>query len=269
MGRYDEAEQILKTGLTIRGKDASIHLELGNLYVQIGKLRDAIGEFRQAMAIEPRNPEPVRALAVALMEDGRMVNAESVLRNAIRSLDELKVWQLHLALCQLLIKLADDTGDSELCDEALKEANKAMTLANQQSETHFCCGIARYKMDDYRGALQCFKKCQALDQTRVDAEINARRVKKLLHQEQKRSRLMASLALSGIILAQLVLLWWWRLRYGADDTEMTLRSAKARLTITSTSCSRPQNECSCPFLVSIRKPSKSPKRSKTKPATLP
>ena len=225
MGRYADAEQILKAGMAIRSKDAAIHLELGNLYVQAEMLRDAISEFRQAMALEPRSSEPVRALAVALMEDGKIVDAETVLRNAIRSLDEFKLWPLHIVLCQLLVRLADETGDTDLCDEALKEANKAIKLANRQSDTHFCCGIVRFKVEDYRGALQCFKRCQKLDRTRVDAEINAQRVKKLLYREQKRSRLLASLTLSGIILAQLVLLWWWRLKYGVDEKHAMVTSA--------------------------------------------
>jgi Flp pilus assembly protein TadD len=224
MGRYEDAEQMLKKGLAIKGADAPLHLELGNLYVQTDKSRGAIGEFRQAMAIDPKNPEPVRALAVALMEGGRLVEAETVLRNAIRGLDESRRWRLHITLCQLLTRLADEAGDSELCGEALKEANSAMVLASKEPDVHFCCGIVRFKLEDYREALHYFRGCQKLDKSRVDAEINARKVKRFIVQEKLRSRRLASLTLSAIILGQLALLWWWRLKYGVDEKHAVVTS---------------------------------------------
>ena len=217
MGRYDEAEKVLKQGLSVDTANAALHLELGNLYIQIEKSRDAIAEYRQAMALDRRNPEPVRALAVALMESGKLGEAETVLRNAIRALDKLRRWRLHVTLCQLLTRLADETGDSQLCGEALKETNLALVLAADQPDAHFCCAIARYKMEDYRGARRHFRICQDLDESRVDAEINARIVKKFIVQENLRSRRLASFSLAAVILLQLGLLWWWRLQYHLDD----------------------------------------------------
>lgn len=217
MGRYDEAEKVLKQGLSVKTPDAALHLELGNLYLQTENSRGAIAEYRQAIALDRKNPEPVRALAVALMESGKLGEAEAVLRNAIRTLDKLRRWRLHVTLCQLLTRLADETGDSQLCGEALKEANLALILATNQPDAHFCCAIARYKMEDYRGAQRHFRICQELDESRVDAEINARIVKKFIVQEKLRSRLLASFSLAAVILLQLGLLWWWRLKYGADD----------------------------------------------------
>jgi tetratricopeptide (TPR) repeat protein len=217
MGRYDDAEKMLKQGLTVKGADAALHLELGNLYLQIEKYRDAIPEYRQAMALDRKNPEPVRALAVALMESGKLVEAEAALRNAIRMLDKERRWRLHVTLCQLLTRLADETGDSQLCSDALKEANLGLMLATKQPDAHFCCAIARYKMEDYRGALRHFKICQDLDESRVDAEINARVLKKFILHEKLRSRRLASFSLAAVILVQLSLLWRWRLEYGVDD----------------------------------------------------
>jgi Flp pilus assembly protein TadD len=219
MGRYDEAEMVLKRGLTAKHEDGPLHLELGNLYLQTERPRHAIGEFRQAIALDPRDPDPVRALAITLMEDGKMVEAESILRNAIHSFDESKRWRLHLALCQLLTRLADETGDSELCGEALKEATAALRIAGNHSDPYFFCGIVRFKLEDYRGALNSFRRCQKLDQARVDAEINARRVQVLIRRDRIRSRtsLITSIILCVIILAQLVLLWWWRVKYGVDE----------------------------------------------------
>jgi tetratricopeptide (TPR) repeat protein len=218
MGRYEEAELVLKKGLAIKREDGSIHLELGNLYLQTEKYMSAIAEFRQAISIDPRNPNPVRALAIALMESGKLAEAESILRMAIRTFDESKRWRLNLTLCQVLTRLADDTGDPDLCGEALSEATAALRIAADRSEPYFFSGIVRFKLDDYYGALDCFRHCQELDKNRIDAEINARRVKALLRRDRIRSRtsLWTSVILASIILAQLGLLWWCRIKYEAD-----------------------------------------------------
>src|ERR1017187_4292222 len=126
MGRYEEAEQVLRKGLTIKFQEASLHLELGNLFLQTERIKDATAEFRQAIALNPKDPEPVRALAISLMEAGKLVGAESVLRNAIRTFDEVRRWRLHLTLCQVLAKVADEVSDSELFNEAQKEATLAV-----------------------------------------------------------------------------------------------------------------------------------------------
>ena len=225
MGRYDDAETILKQGLSVKTADSALHLELGNLYLQIERSRDAISEYRQAIALDRKNPEAVRALAVALMDSGKLGEAEAVLRNAIRTLDKFRRWRLHVTLCRLLTRLADETGDSQLSGEALKEANLALTLAADQPDAHFCCAIARYKIEDYRGAQRHFKICQDLDESRMDAEINARLVKKYIVEEKLRSRRFASISLAAVILLQLGLLWWWRLKYGVDEKHAVVTGA--------------------------------------------
>jgi hypothetical protein len=90
----------------------------------------------------------------------------------------------------------------------LKEANLALTLAADQPDAHFCCAIARYKIEDYRGAQRHFKICQDLDKSRVDAEINSRLVKKFIVQKKLRSRRFASVSLAAVILLPLGMLWW-------------------------------------------------------------
>ena len=56
MGRYDEAEDRLREGLTVKSEEAALHLQLGNLYLQTDRPRDATSEFRQAAAIDPTDP---------------------------------------------------------------------------------------------------------------------------------------------------------------------------------------------------------------------
>lgn len=219
MGRYEEATAVLMKGVKVKPEDGSVHLELGNLYLQIENYGAAIAEFRQAKALDPRNPDPIRALAIALMESGKLREAESVLRTGIRTLDESKRWRLHLTLCQLLARLGEDTGDQDLCAEALIEASTALRISAGSADPHFFSGIVRFKLDDYQGALNCFRNCQKIDPSRIDAEINARRIKALLRRDRVRSKttLITSAILGGIMLAQLALLWWLRIKYGLRE----------------------------------------------------
>ncbi len=215
MGRYDEAAQVLGRGLAIKSDDATLHLEFGNLYLQTGKLREAIAQFRQAAALDPRYPDAVRALAIALMEDGKMIEAESALRIALRTFDESQRWRLHLTLCQLLIRLADETGNPELAQEAWAEVSLALRAAIKHPDPHFYAGIVQFKLEDYRGSLRCFRQCQKLDPSRVDAEINARRVSALIRQEKIRSKttIASSVVIGVVVISQLSLLWWGALKH--------------------------------------------------------
>ena len=216
MGRYDEAERRLKEGLTLKSGDAALHLQLGNLYLQTDRLKDATSEFRQAAAIDPTHPGAPQALAISLMESGKVVEAESVLRNAIRRFDEFKRWRLHLTLCQVLTQMAEETGNGALFEEALKEVNVALHLKPQHADPHFHAGIVRFKLGDYRGSLQAFQRCQEIDKSRVDAEINARRMLALIRQEKTRSRAseIASFFVGFVVFLQLVVIWMLRWLYG-------------------------------------------------------
>jgi len=112
MGRFEDAREILEKGISHKPEEASLHLEMGNLHAHMEKPGKAIAEFRQAAVLDPDSPDFVRTLAIALLESGKSLEAESILRRAIRKMRELRRWKLHLALSQVLVKLFDDTGDS-------------------------------------------------------------------------------------------------------------------------------------------------------------
>ena len=155
------------------------------------------------------------------MESGKIVEAESVLRNAIRKLDEFKRWRLHLALCQILTRMGDETGNGRLFEEALNEVNEALRLQPQHADPRFHAGIVRFKLEDYRGSLQAFQRCQEADKGRVDAEINAR-VVPLIQQEKIRARAstVASSVVGFVVFLQLVAIWTLRWWYRGGDTAL-------------------------------------------------
>lgn len=188
MGRYDEALIVLEKACKLDRADMRARLELGNVYLQTEKLKDAIHMFREAMAASPDSPEPPRALALGLMRNAEFTEAGRVLRKAIRSLEQSRRWQLHLALCQLLSDLADKNDDPDLYNEALKEASTAILLRPDQASPYFYAGLVRYKLEDYGRALKHFRECLKRDPDHFDAEQNARRVRALLQSQRVRAQ---------------------------------------------------------------------------------
>ena len=225
MGRYEEAKDKLNEALKNNPEDAYAHIEMGNLYLQTEIVKEAIRELRFAVVIDPQNPDASNALAIALMENDKLVEAEKVLRTAIRLLDESKRWELHLTLCRLLTRIGDETNDLEFYEEALKEVSTAIRLQPQRPAPYFHGGIVRFKLEDYRSALNNFRRCLKKDKHYLEAELNARRVRSLIRREKARSRasLFASVFLAVIFLIQLIAVWILRFRTDKiTDTMLTV-----------------------------------------------
>lgn len=88
MDRYDEAEESLKQAVQLSRTDSRARLELGNLYLLTDRENTGVCLLREALAIDPLSEEPPRALAVALMRASQYAEAEKILRDALRKLDE-------------------------------------------------------------------------------------------------------------------------------------------------------------------------------------
>jgi len=209
MGRYDEAQEVLKEALRYHD-DVSAHIEFGNLFLKTGRIKEAIHEFRRAMGTDPTDEEPPRALSIALMEANELNEAETVLRDALRRLDDSKRWRLHLTRAQLLTKRGDETENSHYYDEALKEANKAIDLNSAHPDPHFYAGFIRAKLKDYKGARKCFQSCLEKDD-HDEAQSNLTHVQSLIQEEKKRSRgsFWAGFFVGALAVSQLVVLWYF------------------------------------------------------------
>lgn len=224
MGRYDEALTVLEKARKLDRTDMRARLELGNVYLQTEKLKDAIHMFREAMAASPDSPEPPRALALGLMRNSEFTEAGRVLRKAIRSLEQSRRWQLHLALCQLLSDLADKNDDPDLYNEALKEASTAILLKPDHASPYFYAGLVRYKLEDYHRALKHFRECLKRDPDHFDAEQNARRVRALLQSQRVRAQsgIYVGAVLGAICAGLLGTLWV--LYFKTDKITVTMLS---------------------------------------------
>jgi tetratricopeptide (TPR) repeat protein len=212
MGQYEEAKLKFDQALKNNPDDSYAREELGNLYLQTDNINEAIREFRLATVIDPQNPSSFNGLAIALIENLKLLEAEKVLRNAIRKLDNAKRWPLHLTLCRLLTILGDQTSDLQFYEDALKEVNTAIRLRPDHPSPYFYSGIVRFKLEDYRNSLNSFKNCLKEDEFHYEAQLNERRVRALIRKDRVRSRgsRLASLFLVVVFLLQLIVLWFIR-----------------------------------------------------------
>ena len=75
---YDQASKIItQNGISpgknmVRGRMASLHMELGELYLAVGQYDEAISEYRKAFNVAPMYPDLRIRLIIALREAGRM-----------------------------------------------------------------------------------------------------------------------------------------------------------------------------------------------------
>lgn len=210
MGRLSDAQLCFRKAIDNDPDDAFAHVQLGSLLLQQEKGKQALNEFRCALALAPNSAEAHRALAVGLIELGRLSEAELALRGALRQLDVPKRPALHLALCQLLTRVGDGNGDTRSYDEALKEAGSAVALKPTDATAHFFRGVVKYKLNDLSGALVCFERALEFDRKHLQADLNRQRVRAMLKQESKLTRASGwvSAFLCAVLLSQLGLLWW-------------------------------------------------------------
>jgi tetratricopeptide (TPR) repeat protein len=209
MARYEDAEATLKTALEINPYDTQALIQRGNLYLAQQKTKEAVREFRRATVVDKWSEEASRMLATALMSAGEYGEAERVLRDSIKRLDEHRRWQLHLRLSELLVSLGDEKKDAQYYEDALSEAAIAKRLNRTHAEPYFHEGIALAKLKDYLGAAISFDYCIATKDDHYDARRNQRLVRAKIREERilhSGSKLGAAIV-GGAAAIQLIALW--------------------------------------------------------------
>lgn len=210
MGRIQDAQACFRRAIQNDPGDGFAHIQLGSLLLQQEKPKLALNEFRHALALAPTSADAHRAMAVGLIELGRLDEAELCFRRGLMIVDVPKSAGLHLALAQLLTRQGDSASEPRLYEEALKEVGKAIAIDPTDGACHFQRGVIRSKLSDLRGALHSFQQVLARDPKHLQADLNRQQVTVLLAQERKltgASRI-ASIFLCTVLLAQLAALWW-------------------------------------------------------------
>jgi tetratricopeptide (TPR) repeat protein len=234
LGRYDDAEKVLRKGHDQDPYDATVRVELGNVYLQMGRTKDAITQLKEACAIDPEATRPIGALALALCKSGDLLEALRVLRDAIRRQDPSGAPALRVMLSRVLTELGDKTDDAELYDQALKEARLAIAAQPGDAEANFNAGIACFKQSNYPAAIKHFNRCCELDKNNFEAEQNLRKLKILVRDEHIRTRIGTEVGnvVALICLVLLILLWTIYLRQPLPATKETIRQIDSTMLLT-------------------------------------
>lgn len=192
MGRIEDAKTRLTEARKQNPNDARVYIELANVAMITDDNKEAIRYCREAVFVEPKNPETHRALAIALMRSEQYDEAELVVRRALSTLALAKPWRLYLLLAQILVRLGDATNkdrkkkDPDLYEEALKyvnEAQQAVTTPN--ADICFHAGVVQYRLEDYPLSQKNFSQCVKLDRDRFDAERYSRIVQTAIDQQKR------------------------------------------------------------------------------------
>ncbi|MEO9003282.1 MAG: hypothetical protein ABI288_01025, partial [Ginsengibacter sp.] len=184
-------------------------LEMGYLYLNTDKIKEAIREFKMVTVLNPNSPESFKALGIALTENNKFIEAEKVLRSAIKSFNKQKNYGLQVALSQLLIASGDQTSDLSFYEQALKEINTAIYINPDDAACLFYIGLINFKLGDYKNSLAGFRKCLIKDGKYLEAELNEKKIKGMLQKQKAliRSSRSSSFFLTTIFLLQLIFVW--------------------------------------------------------------
>ena len=225
MGQYANATKQLETALRFNPNDARVHIELGNVSVWKDDSKEAVRHCRQAITIEPQNPETHRALVIALMRTEKYEEAETVIRRALQLLPPARSWRLHLLLSQILIRIGDTDNkdrkkkerDLDRYEEALNYVYKAKQVNSSDADIFFHEGIANYRLENYGGSQKSFAECLKLNSERFEAERYSRIVQAIVNQQRQLFNVnkFFGYLIAGACIAMLSVLW---IQYFREDS---------------------------------------------------
>ena len=215
MGRFDEATAKLHEALKLNPKDARAYIELGNVAIWKEDNKEAVRHAREAVFVEPKNPETHRALAIALMRSEKYEEAESVVRKAFVTLAPNRPWRLYLVLAQILIRVGDATNkdrkkkELDLYEEALRYVNEARQASPPNADIAFHAGIVHHRLEDYSSSHKSFSECLKLNRSRFDAERCDRIVQEAVRQQKRVFTVSQWFGMGLAVVSFAMLSWLW------------------------------------------------------------
>jgi tetratricopeptide (TPR) repeat protein len=159
-GRLDEAEAALKNAFAANPHDVGALLERGKLQLERKESASAIRSFQHALTSDPWNEEAARALARAYEDDSRLADAEKVLRDQLKRLQNpSRQGRARLALVRVLAKIGDLTEEKRFYEEAMELVKATRDSGNDDPDARYHLAVIAFKLDDHKTALKEFKKC--------------------------------------------------------------------------------------------------------------
>jgi len=152
---YGQAINNYRASLNLENKTTT-QIELAIAYIQAGQYDEAIRLAQEAHAIEPRNLRADRALASALIQSGKSVEAVAPFTRIATA--EPEVDNLYpLAVCLLQTKAPRDKVRAEAVFEQMKK------IAGDSGSLHVLIGRAYRDADDMNSAVAEFQRAIELD----------------------------------------------------------------------------------------------------------
>ena len=158
LGRYTEAETVLREIIQIHPNDIQSRTELGRLLMKLGRHEDAETVLREILAIDHDNIQARTELGRLFMKLGRDDEAIDILREAVR-IDHKNIHP-HTELGRLLMKLGRYT-------DAEPYFRKAIELDNNQVAPRTELGRLLMKLDRYDEAETVLREILAIDHDNI------------------------------------------------------------------------------------------------------
>ncbi len=160
--RSQEAEQCFRKAIEADADDWQAHLAMAQIYVRKGEQPSAEQEVRQALALEPANPDLHTALATIFAgSKDKYVEAEAEFRKAIELAP--KSCNPHLLFAGFLFQ------KRHLTDEAEKEYRLAIDCDTNSAAARVGLGFLLLSKKNYDEADNQFKKALKIDVRSAEA----------------------------------------------------------------------------------------------------
>jgi len=160
-GNLDDAEDRIRAAITEDRSIALYHANLGRVLKAAGRADADV--YREALKLEPDNPEVLSDLAGVLLERGQVVEAIDCCRQALKRNPELKEAAFNLGL-GLKAK-----GDSK---GALDAFDTTLVLADEYADAHFERGRLLQETGNLKAAIEAYSRAVTFDPAMVEAHCN-------------------------------------------------------------------------------------------------
>jgi tetratricopeptide (TPR) repeat protein len=163
LGRWDEAESLMRRALAIRPEASQTHCNRGNVLRRLGRLDESLLSYERALALKPAHAE-------AYNNRGNTLRALGRTEEALRSYEAAITLRPHYAEAHhnrgLLLR------ELWRLPEALSALDRAIELVPVYADAHNERGLALRELDRLEEALASFERALAIDPRHLAALIN-------------------------------------------------------------------------------------------------
>jgi predicted O-linked N-acetylglucosamine transferase (SPINDLY family) len=153
LGKHELAIEFMVRAVHLKGKDSTIHNNLGGAYAALSRMPEAIACFRRAVQLNPNYAQAHSNLGNALRAQGKLDEAVACCRRA-------------LAVCPDLAEAHSNLGialrEQGKLDEAAACSRRAISLSPNLAEAHGILGIALRDQGKLDEAVACSRRAVEL-----------------------------------------------------------------------------------------------------------